>query len=226
MAEDISLRTANFKTGISIVLMGSILFVLGGRRDWPQAWIYLALYSAWACGMVPWLKKYNPELLRKRLLTTLRAKTFWDKAVIEINFVLYVCMMFITSFDAGARRPEVPLSVNILGFAGLIAGYVLILYTFKVNSYAVKTVEVEPGQKVVSSGPYAFVRHPMYAGSGLLYLSTPAALGSWYGFIPAALMFLTLVVRSYFEERTLKRELPGYAEYAQKVRSRFIPGIW
>lgn len=226
MPEDISLKAAIFKIVISILLMGAAFFVLGGRWDWPQAWAYLALYSAWAGGMVPWLKKHNPELLRKRLLTTLRAKTFWDKAVIEVNLVLYVCMIFITAFDAGRRRPDVPLFANILGFAGLLAGYALIFYTFKVNSYAVKTVEVEPGQKVVSAGPYAFVRHPMYAGSGLLYLSTPAALGSWYGLIPAALMFLTLVVRSYFEERTLKRELPGYAEYEQKVKRRFIPGIW
>jgi len=226
MPEDISLKAAYFKIAVSIGLMGAALFLLGGRFDWAQAWLYLALYSAWSVGMVPWLRKYNPDLLSKRLLTALKAKVLWDKAIIEANLVFYVWMIVVTAMDGGARGFEVPLYINILGFAGLVSGYLLILFTFKVNTYAVKAVEVQPGQQVVADGPYAFVRHPMYAGSCLLYLSTPAALGSRLGFIPAALMAGTLIVRAYLEERTLTLELPGYAEYAQKVKYRFIPWIF
>ncbi|MBU2572686.1 MAG: isoprenylcysteine carboxylmethyltransferase family protein [Elusimicrobia bacterium] len=226
MPEEMSLKAALFKIFASIILLGGMLFFLGGRFNWPQAWVYMFFYAAWALGTVPWLKKHNPELLRKRLLVTLKAKALWDRIFIEVNLFLYVSMMVTTSLDAGLKRPEVPVYINILAFAGLFAGYALIFYTFKVNKYAIKIVKVVEGQQVVSAGPYAVVRHPMYAAVSLLYLSTPPALGSWYGLIPAALMVLSVLFRAHFEEKTLTKELPGYSEYAQKVKYRLIPGVW
>ncbi|MBI4803567.1 MAG: isoprenylcysteine carboxylmethyltransferase family protein [Elusimicrobia bacterium] len=226
MAEEISLNAALFKIFAGIILVGGLLFFLGGRFDWPQAWVYMVFYAAWALGTVPWLKKYNPELLRKRLLVTLKAGALWDRIFIEVNLYLYAAMMVTTSLDAGSRRPGVPVQVNILAFAGLLAGYALVLYAFKANKYAIKAAQVQQGQQVVSAGPYAVVRHPMYAAVSLLYISTPPALGSWYGLIPAALLVLSVLLRAHFEEKTLRKELPGYIEYAQKVKYRFIPGVW
>jgi protein-S-isoprenylcysteine O-methyltransferase Ste14 len=100
------------------------------------------------------------------------------------------------------------------------------VWVLMVNSYLSRTVEVEAGQKVVSTGPYAIVRHPMYAGISLMYVATPVALGSFWALIPALFIVPLLVVRLRNEEQVLLRDLPGYAEYTQKVKYRLLPGIW
>lgn len=105
-------------------------------------------------------------------------------------------------------------------------GYYLIFLVFKENAYTSRIIEVEQGQKVISSGPYAIVRHPMYSGVILMYSFTPVALGSWWALIPSLMIIPTLVFRILNEEQTLKRDLPGYTEYTQKVKYRLVPGIW
>lgn len=215
------------KAFVSTLVVGAGLFALGGTFDWPAAWLYLGLSFAWSTLTVPWLRKHNPELLEKRLLAATSPGFVWDKAYIQINLLLYVVMMATVAIDAARfKYSSVPLALTIPAFAGVVAAYALIFYTLKVNRYAIKTVEVQTGQTVIRTGPYSVVRHPMYAAVILLYISTPPALGSFYGLLPAAAMAMAVMVRSYLEEKVLRKDLAGYEEYTRVVRYRVIPGLW
>ncbi len=119
-----------------------------------------------------------------------------------------------------------PVTVVLLADLVVLFGYIVILRVFRENRYASRIVEVEQGQRVISSGPYAVVRHPMYVGTALMYLASPVALGSWWALLPALLIVPILVMRILNEEKVLAEGLPGYSEYMQKTRYRLIPGIW
>jgi protein-S-isoprenylcysteine O-methyltransferase Ste14 len=140
--------------------------------------------------------------------------------------VLFFIGLLIPGLDHRYGWSDVPLGTVLAADALVIAGYTLIFLVFRENSFASRVVEVVPGQRVVSTGPYAVVRHPMYLGSSIMWLATPVALGSYWAlpfffFIPAVLVY-----RILNEEEVLLRELPGYREYMQNVRYRLIPGIW
>ena len=108
----------------------------------------------------------------------------------------------------------------------VLLGYAMIARVFRENQYTSRTVQVEQGQQVISTGPYAIIRHPMYAGVLVFYLASPIALGSWWAFLPAAVIVPILIARILNEEEVLERDLPGYSEYKQKVPYRLLPGIW
>jgi protein-S-isoprenylcysteine O-methyltransferase Ste14 len=118
--------------------------------------------------------------------------------------------------------------LQVLGFALLCLGSYLVMLTFKANSYAAPVVKIqkERGHQVVTSGPYAYVRHPMYSGALLVSVGVPLLLGSWWGLAAGALLLVAIGVRAALEERTLKAELEGYADYATKVRYRLVPLVW
>jgi protein-S-isoprenylcysteine O-methyltransferase Ste14 len=120
----------------------------------------------------------------------------------------------------------VPLAIVIISEILVLVGYFLIVLVFKENSYTSRIIEVEQDQKVISSGPYALVRHPMYSGVILMYSVSPVALGSWWALIPSLMIIPVLVFRILNEEKILECNLPGYTEYKQKVKYRLLPGIW
>ena len=113
-----------------------------------------------------------------------------------------------------------------LGDVGIVTGYVVIFLVFRENTYASSIVEVAENQKVISTGPYALVRHPMYVGAILIFFATPLALGSWWAFIPAIIVSTMIAVRLIDEERFLAANLPGYDDYRRQVHYRLIPGLW
>ena len=138
----------------------------------------------------------------------------------------FLLVFLIPGFDRRFGWSSVPAGIVLAADALVFLGYVLIFAVLRENSYASRVVEVEQGQKVISSGPYSIVRHPLYLGTVVMFTLTPLALGSYWGLIPTPLILPLLAARLLNEEQVLAKELPGYTEYMQKVRFRLIPGIW
>ena len=218
------------RTTIFLVLIGVVLFGAGGTLSWAGAWIYLLLAAAISYAAGFWLARRDPGLLKERLGSFIqREQKGWDKVVMTVMLPLWVGWLVLMGLDAKRYHwSHVPPLVQGLGLAAMLAGTYVIWLTFKANSYASPVIKIqkERGHKVVSTGPYAYVRHPMYAGALFYIVGAPLLLGSWWG-LAASLALIGLIgVRAVLEERTLARELEGYAQYAARVRYRLVPHVW
>jgi protein-S-isoprenylcysteine O-methyltransferase Ste14 len=229
MAEKETLKIKNIIRAIALfgTLMASF-FGPAGTFNWPEAWIFLFLYAVSVTGMVSWLKKNAPDLLKERMSRRKDAKT-WDKIILVTYSVLVMLMLAIAGLDVGRYQwTHVPLLVKILGFLGFIPAYMLVFWTMTQNRYLSEVVRIqeERGHTVCTTGPYKYVRHPMYVGVVIFILCLPLALGSFYAFFFSSLIILVFLIRTSLEDKTLHKELPGYQEYAEKVRYKLIPGVW
>ena len=214
---------------LAAILMPAALFVPVGSVKFWQGWAYLAVYLIPIFLIMSYLLKRDPQLLERRM--HLKEKLSVQK-VIQVALPLIFCAGFVVSsfdyrFGWSRAFPEpVPLWLTLLSLALVLSGVLLVFRVMRVNSFAARTVEVEAGQQVVSSGPYSLVRHPMYSGIIVMSLATPLALGSWIALPVAALLVPVLVIRLLSEERLLRRELPGYSEYCNRTRFRLVPLVW
>lgn len=145
---------------------------------------------------------------------------------VSFSEILFVTAFILPGVDIRYSWSNMPAIISVLADIIVFAGYLVFFFVLRENSYASRVVEVEQDQKVISTGPYALVRHPMYLGVLMMYGCSPLALGSWWALIPSASIIFVLVARIKNEEEVLLRYLPGYAEYRQKTRFRMIPGIW
>lgn len=212
----------------TLALFLALVFIPAGTLNWPEAWIYIVLYLVSVGAVVLWLKKNNPGLLAER---TKRKKDvrWWDRVFMLLYFFFLIVLLIITGLDAVRFSwSNVPLVLKIIGFLGFIPGFVLGFWAFKKNSYLSDAVRIQEdrGHKVCTTGPYQYVRHPMYAGILIAMFSFPFALGSFFALIPAAIVNLLFVFRTAMEDKTLHAELEGYKEYAEIVRFRLIPRVW
>ena len=224
------IRRLIWQSAVWFACMAALLFIPAGTADWPAAWIYLAEMGLATLVITIWLARYNPALLAERMSPLIqRDQKKWDKLLMIVLIVLWCAWFMLMGLDAVRYGwSAVPPWAQALGaMAILVAMYVFFL-TVRVNSFAAPVVKIqtERGHKVVSDGPYAIVRHPMYAGALLLFAGTPLLLGSWWGLALAPVITVLLAARAVLEERTLARELDGYAEYAARVRYRLIPLVW
>ena len=212
-----------------IAVMAGFLLVPAGRLDWPAAWGFLAEMGVLSLAVGLWLARHDPALLAERLGSPFqRTQKTWDKIFMAVVMVFYFGWLVLMGLDARWEISRMPIWLQVIGALGVaLANYVVFL-AFRENSYAAPVVKIqrERGHKTVSTGPYAFVRHPMYAGGLLMFLGMPLQLGSWLGLAALALMVPLLAVRIVMEERTLRAELEGYRDYAERVRYRMIPGLW
>jgi protein-S-isoprenylcysteine O-methyltransferase Ste14 len=214
---------------IWIAAMGALLFVPAGTLHWPAAWVYLGTVAILgvACGL--WLAKTDPALLAERMHPMMQKdQPAADKAFM-LAFGLVALIWFVAiGLDARLHASHVPLSLQALGLAMLLISTGFVMWVMRANSFAspVVKLQTERGQHVVSSGPYAFVRHPMYTGSVLFFIGAPLLLGSWWGLAMAPLFALLFAIRAGIEERALLEGLPGYADYTRRVRYRLLPGLW
>ena len=212
-----------------IAVFAALLFVPAGTLHWPAAWVFLAfmLVISLACGS--WLTKNNPALLAERMRLPIQAgQPAADKKFIAA-FGPAMLIWFVTiGLDERFHPSRMPLALQALGLALLIVSTFLIMWVFHENSFAAAVVKVqaERGHRVVSTGPYAFVRHPMYSGAVLFFIGAPLLLGSWWGLLMSPLFALLFAIRSRIEERALIAGLPGYADYTTRVRYRLVPGLW
>src|SRR5579863_923794 len=191
-----------------------------------QAWVYGALSLAMGVTLIAYLQCNDPTLLKRRLRGPGAEKDTSQKLIQLAAAMVFAGTVVVASLDHRFSWSHVPVSATIAGFGLLIVCYLVIFFALKANTFAAVNINVEPGQQVVSSGPYAVVRHPYYAGLLLWVLATPLALGSWWGLLLLVPMALVLALRIHFEERFLTQNLPGYAEYCQSVRYRLVPSAW
>jgi protein-S-isoprenylcysteine O-methyltransferase Ste14 len=211
---------------LAMLLFMAFLFIPAGTLYWFEAWLFIVVYLSFAIPAIIWLMKNDPNLLKERMSMKLPVKG-WDRVIIIAFTILYFAQFIIAGFDAVRYNwLETPFILKALGFFSLIPSFVLIFLAMKENPYLYKIVVVQKGQKVVSTGPYAVVRHPMYVGVVILFIAMPLALGSLYALIPGVLMSALLVIRTHLEDRTLHHELSGYTEYAKKTRYKLIPWVW
>jgi protein-S-isoprenylcysteine O-methyltransferase Ste14 len=208
----------------ALVAYALILFVPAGTLDYWQAWIYLVVLFVPVFFIISYFLKKDPEFLKRRLKT--KEKEAEQKRVIRFGYLLFILGFLIPGLDYRFGWSQVPVALVLAADALVFIGYCLVFLAFKENSYAARTVEVEKGQKVISTGPYAVVRHPMYTGSILLYLAMPIALGSYYALLIFMFFPVIIVYRIRNEEKVLLRDLPGYADYCKKTKYKLVPYVW
>ncbi len=190
---------------------------------WP-GWLFMATVCIPAIFVVGYFLKHDPKLLERRM--QYKEKEIQQKLIIKIATLFFLAGMVVPGFDFRYGWSNVPAWLVIAANALVLGGYILIFFVFKENSYASRIITVEKGQKVISTGPYAVVRHPMYVGAVIMYAAMPIALGSYWALIFYLPIIPILVFRILNEEKVLSRDLEGYKEYCKKVKYRMIPGIW
>jgi protein-S-isoprenylcysteine O-methyltransferase Ste14 len=212
------------------VLLALLLFVPAGTVAWPQAWIFLALFNACSLAIGYWLLKTDPALLAERMKSPFSAEQRpRDRAVMAaIVLCLFTWFVFVALDARRFHWSHTPLWVQAIGAVLIVAAFWAWSRVLRANSFASVTVRVqaERGQTVISTGPYAVVRHPMYADALLLLIGAPLLLGSLWGLLGVVLFMPLMALRLLGEEAVLREGLPGYREYAAKVRYRLLPGVW
>ena len=207
-----------------ILLVGLLLFLPAGTLKYPGGLLFCALLfiPMLILGIVLFIKA--PSLLQKRLDTKEKEKT--QKGVVALSALGFLAGFVVAGLDFRFGWSRVPTPVVIAFSAVLLVSYGLYGEVMRENAYLSRTVKVEEGQKVIDTGLYGIVRHPMYAVTVFLFLSIPLVLGSWYSFIVFLHYPIIIIIRIINEEKVLTRELPGYAEYKKKVKYRLIPFIF
>jgi len=207
--------------------LGPLLFAPAWTFNFPLAWIYLALFSGAAGLITIYLAKHDPALLERRMRAGPRAETVpLQQAIQAVAALGFAGIFLVASLDHRFAWSQIPLAVALAGDAAVALGFLLVFAVFRVNSYTAAAIEVAADQTVVSTGPYAIVRHPMYVGALLIIAATPIALGSWWALVLLVPLTLVIVWRLRDEERYLIARLPQYAQYRERVRYRLLPGVW
>lgn len=209
---------------LSFIFIAAALIIPAGSLAYWQAWVFCAIMILSAALIVAYFYKRSPEFLERRM--RYKEKEVKQKTIIKIAVLLFLFEFLIPGFDYRFGWSNVPLWLVIFSDLVIVVSYFLVFLAFKENPYAARTVEVFKGHKVISTGPYAVVRHPMYAGIIPMYIFMPLALGSFWAIIPAIAVVAIIVARALNEEEVLKRDLPGYKGYCKKVHYRLIPFVW
>jgi protein-S-isoprenylcysteine O-methyltransferase Ste14 len=210
-----------------VLVMAALLFIPAGTLDYWQAWTFLAAYFAASLVITLYLMKNDPELLRRRMSGGPAAeKETTQKIIMTFTSLGFVGLLFVPALDHRFAWSQMPPYGTLAGDALVGLGWLAIFFVFKENTFSSATIELAPDQKVVSTGPYGLVRHPMYAGGLVMLLGMPVALGSWWGLLVVVAIMPALIWRLLAEEKFLARNLPGYVEYQDKVRYRLVPLVW
>ncbi len=218
---------------IAAVFTGLLLFVplfLGaGRVDWPLAWVFVGLFIACSLATGIWLRQTDPGLLAERTKSPLRSdQRPRDRAIIAVMFAGFPVWLGCIGLDARFGWSHVPGWAPALGAALIVTAFIGWVFVLRANSYASNAIliQAERGQTVISTGPYAVVRHPMYSFGVVFLLGVPLLLGSVWCLLGLVLFVSLLAARTLGEEAILLAGLPGYRSYAAKIRYRFLPGVW
>ncbi len=210
-----------------MAMLALALFLPAGSRSFWQAWIYLADWAACVSLITAYLIKNDQELLAGRVKAGVAAETRTSQKIIQsVASLCFIALFIVPGLDYRVGWSHVPSVLSLIADGGVALGFLVVFLTFKENSYTRGTIEVSEKQQVITSGPYRFVRHPMYAGALFMLLVTPLALGSWVALPFSVLMILVIAIRLLDEERFLVKNLTGYSEYCQTVRYHLVPYVW
>ena len=213
-----------YKAYVAVVLMLS-----AGRWDWAAGWIYVGIFLAFDAASALVVIPRSPDLLIERTRRNKDVKN-WDKVIMPLAAgLLPMFSWIIAGLDLRfGWNPEVRLGLQIAGLVSTMIGYCFVVWAMGANAFfsVIVRIQKERGHSVATGGPYRWIRHPGYVGAIIFTSGMPFLLESWWAVIPSILAVLLYVIRTDLEDRTLKAELPGYTEYAEKVKFRLIPGIW
>ncbi|HTI14600.1 MAG TPA: isoprenylcysteine carboxylmethyltransferase family protein [Dictyobacter sp.] len=212
-----------------LLVFALILFLAAGTIAWVAGWIFLVLFFCFVIAITLWLYRNNPGLLKERMTVSRSDQKAWDKVFFIILNVFFLVWLIVMPLDGGRFHwSQVPFWLQVVGVVALLCSFYLFFATFRENSYLSPMVRIqeERGQTVVATGPYHFVRHPMYAAALLFLLGTPLLAGSWYGVLAGLFLICLIARRAVLEENTLRAELQGYDTYMTHVKYRLIPYIW
>ena len=209
----------------AIIVMMLLLILLPARTIYFwEAWVYMALLFIPATCLLFYLIKKDPEVLEKRMKVKEKEKE--QKLIMSISSLFFVGALLIPGFDKYYGWSNIPLWLKIFGDIMVFLGYIMFIVVLLQNRYASRIIELQEKQKVIDTGLYLVVRHPMYDAFLLLYGFTPLALGSYWMLLGDVHLIFVIVFRTLNEEKVLMKELDGYKEYMEKVRYRLIPGLW
>jgi protein-S-isoprenylcysteine O-methyltransferase Ste14 len=210
-------------------LFALALFLPAGTLAWPAGWLFLALFFGFYLVITLWLVRHNPALLQERLRLHTSDQQGWDKLLFPLLLLYSIAWLSFLAFDTmRAHWSPIPVWLQIVGAIILLSAFALLFLTFRENTYlsAVVRIQGERGHHVIATGPYHYVRHPMYAAIVVFVVGTSLLLGSWSGVLVGAVFVVMLARRAILEERTLRAQLPGYASYMSEVKYRLIPYLW
>ncbi len=227
MTVNLKLLTAEIVGMVGIFAL--CLFLSAGTLAWLAGWVFLVLFFSFVFALTLWLFRHNPGLLKERMTVSQPDQKGWDKVFFVLLQVVFLAWLVLMPLDAVRWHwSQLPAWLQVGGAMILVSSFPLFVLTFRENSFlsAMVRIQQDRGQTVVSTGPYHYVRHPMYATSLLFLVGTALLLGSWYGLCLELIIVVGIALRAVQEERTLRAELPGYEEYMAQVKYRFIPYVW
>jgi protein-S-isoprenylcysteine O-methyltransferase Ste14 len=211
---------------IGVVALGAVLSLLAGTLNYWQGWVFTILFIGLTTTEGIYLAIINPVLLTRRKQVAQAGQSMVQRIFIVIALLSDLCLIVFSALDYRFGWSRMSPFVSLIGDGLIVLSFIVYYFVYRVNSFAATTIRTFEDQKVISTGPYAYVRHPKYVGDLFLVIGIPIALGSWWGLVFLVLTVLALAWRILDEEKLLKKELPGYVEYTQKVRFRLVPYIW
>lgn len=220
------LRKSMFLLAGNVLFLAVIMFVPAGL-GWCQGWLFFLIFCTFMVLSAAYLWRVNPDIFVARSKVHQGTKS-WDKALMVLILASLLAIFITAALDARHVWSSVSTQLMVLGYVLLTLGFVMSTWVFAVNKFAEPSVRIqsERGHKVVDTGPYAIVRHPLYAASFVLFAGIPLAMGSYWALVPVGVGILVTIVRTILEDRVLQNELEGYKEYTSRVRYRLVPGIW
>jgi protein-S-isoprenylcysteine O-methyltransferase Ste14 len=229
MAKEITTTRIFIRITVLFLLSGAIFFGTAGTLKWVEAWLYLILAFSCTLPGVIWMKKNDPKLLKDRMGFEKKSPQPIDRFILLLYLIFVIILCALPGLDAVRFHwSTVPVYFKVFGFILLLSACFIFFRTIKANPYLSSIVEVHEDRehKVATTGPYKYIRHPWYLGLIMWFFCVPLILGSLYSLIPAVVLTLLIVIRTFIEEKTLRESLPGYKEYLAEVKYRIIPYIW
>jgi protein-S-isoprenylcysteine O-methyltransferase Ste14 len=225
------MKNLNAKAWLALALVSAVMALLllipAGTIHYWQAWVYLGIFGGASVLTTLDLSRKDPALLERRMKGGPTAETQPTQKLIMLGLsICFIALLVVPGLDHRFGWSAVPVGGVVAGDVLVATGFYLIALVYRANTFSSATIEIAENQTVISTGPYALVRHPMYASAILYLLGTPLALGSYWGLVPLVAMMPFLIWRLIAEERFLARNLPVYTEYVKRVRHRLVPFVW
>jgi len=212
---------------IGAIVLGVLLFLPAGTLNYWQGWVFIVVFMISVSAIGVYLSLKDPALLeRRKNIGPAAEQSTTQKIIISLGILGNLALLVFCALDHRFGWSPMPADVSLAGAALVALGLFIDLVVFRENSYGASNIKVEESQAVISTGPYALIRHPMYAGVLIMIVGVPLALGSWWGLVVLALIIPGLIWRILDEEKVLEKDLSGYKEYEQKVRYRLVPYLW